>query len=57
MKDDAVGSFLRFFFGFMLFISISFGVTIAVNAYTTQQSQQQAATAALQAMLKPAGTK
>ena len=51
MNDSPVGNFLRFFLGFMLFISISFGVTFAVNSYSTQQAVEQQAAAALQAML------
>jgi hypothetical protein len=54
MKESPVGTFLRFFFGFMLFISVSFGVTIAVNTLTEKQSADQQTAAALQAMLKPA---
>lgn len=49
--ETPVGSFLRFFLGFMLFISISFGVTLAVNSYTANQSIEQQTAAALQAML------
>lgn len=51
MNEGPVGSFLRFFLGFMLFISISFGVTIAVNVYASKQGAEQQTAAALQAML------
>jgi len=49
-----VSSFTRFFFGFTLLISISFGVTYAVQKFATGQdaARQQAAAAA--AMLKQA---
>ena len=49
---NSVNSFLRFFTGFMLFISLSFGITLAVNSYTTKQDQEKQTAAALQAMLK-----
>jgi len=52
MNQSPVGNFLRFFLGFMLFISISFGITFAVNSYTQKQSVDQQTAAALQAMLK-----
>ena len=47
-----MGSFLKFFVGFTLFISISFGVTFAVNEYTLTKSVDEQAAAALQAMLE-----
>ena len=48
MEPTPVGSFTRFAFGFLLFISISFGVTFAVQTYATSQdaAKQQAASAA-----------
>ena len=52
MSPSPVNSFLRFFLGFMLFISISFGVTLAVNAYSAQQTASAQSAAALQAMLQ-----
>ena len=52
MQSSPLGSFTRFLFGFTLLISISFGVTYAVQKYATGQdaAKQQAAAAA--AMLK-----
>lgn len=52
-RESAVGSFLKFSIGFMVFISISFGVTIAVNAYSQKQQAERQTAAALQAMLAP----
>jgi len=52
MESAPLSSFLRFFIGFMLFISMSFGVTFAVNSYTASQEKTQQTAAALQAMLK-----
>ncbi len=48
MAPTPVGSFARFFFGFVLLISISFGLTFAVQKYATSQdaAKQQAAAAA-----------
>ena len=48
MEPTPVGSFTRFAFGFLLFISISFGVTFAVQTYAAGQdaAKQQAAAAA-----------
>ena len=50
--ESPVGSFLRFFIGFMLFISISFGVALTVNSYTAKQSAEQQTAAALKAVLE-----
>jgi hypothetical protein len=47
MQPSATGSFLKFTMGFLVFISLSFGLTYAVNSYTTAQQQQQAAAAAM----------
>lgn len=52
MQESAVGSFMRFSIGFLTFISLSIGITVAVNAYTTQQATQKQTASALQAMLK-----
>ena len=49
---DSTGSFFRFFIGFVVFLSVSFGVTFAVNVYATKQDAQRQAAAALQALLK-----
>jgi hypothetical protein len=52
MTPAPLGSFFRFVIGFMLLISISFGVTYAVQKYAISQQAQQQTAAALQAMLK-----
>ena len=44
-------SFLRFVIGFTVFISVSFGVTYAVNSYTVAQQQEEQTAAAFQAMV------
>jgi len=48
MSPSPVGSFMRFFIGFSVFISLSFGITFAVQKYATSQdaAKQQAAAAA-----------
>ncbi|MDO8514638.1 MAG: hypothetical protein Q7S50_03785 [bacterium] len=48
MEPTPASSFARFSFGFLLLISISFGVTFAVQKYATSQdaARQQAAAAA-----------
>lgn len=51
MQESAVGSFFKFAIGFMVLVSVSLGVTVAVNVYTEQQGAEQQTAAALQAML------
>ena len=43
---------MRFFVGFMLFISVSFGVTFAVQKYTISQEVAKQQAAAIEAMLE-----
>lgn len=52
MKPAPVGSFVRFLVGFLTFIGVSLGVTVAVNSYAVAQSQAEHA-AALQALIQP----
>jgi hypothetical protein len=52
MNPTPVGSFVRFLVGFLTFVTVSFGVTVGVNAYASGQSAQQQAAAAFSAMLK-----
>ena len=52
MNPTPFASFLRFLIGFMLFISISFGVTFAVNSYTSARDEAQQAAAAEALMLQ-----
>lgn len=54
MSPQPVSEFFKFTLGFLVFISVSFGVTFAVNSYTVAQTADQQAAAAIQAMLKPA---
>ena len=54
MAPSPVGSFTRFLFGFTLLISISFGVTFAVQKYASGQDAQKQQAAALSAMLEEA---
>ena len=53
MQPAPVGSFVRFTVGFLTFITVSFGVTIAANTYAMHRDAQQQTASALQAMLKP----
>lgn len=52
MNPSPIGSFAKFTIGFLVFISVSLGVTIAVNSYTDGQGQAQQTAAAIQALLK-----
>ena len=44
-------SFLKFTFGFLLFIGLSIGITYAVNVYTTQQTAAANQATALKALV------
>lgn len=50
-QPSAIDSFLRFLFGFFIFIGVSFGVTVAVSRYTLQQQADTTEAAALHALL------
>jgi len=52
MSPSPVGSFTRFFFGFTLLISISFGLTFAVQKYASGQDADRQQAAAAAAMLE-----
>ena len=52
MQPAPVGSFLKFLVGFLTFISVSFGVTIAVNSYATTKDVHQEAAVAKALMLE-----
>jgi hypothetical protein len=52
MTPAPVGSFVRFLVGFLTFISVSLGLTIAVNTYASAKDTQQAAAAAKALMLQ-----
>lgn len=51
MRQSPTGSFFKFTIGFLVFISVSFGVTFAVSSVTLQQAKIEAAAAARHAML------
>jgi hypothetical protein len=42
---------LRFVLGFFVFIGVSFGVTVGVNAYTAKQTAAASQASALRALL------
>lgn len=46
MPRSSVSSFMRFVTGMFVFISLSFGITYAVNSYTMSQEKVQTAAAA-----------
>lgn len=46
------GSFVRFLTGFLTLITMSFGLTYAVNAYSTAKNAEQSAAAAKAKMLQ-----
>jgi hypothetical protein len=52
MQQSPTGSFLKFTMGFVTFIALSFGLTIAVTNYTKAESAQQQAAAAIAVMLQ-----
>ncbi len=52
MAPSPVSSFTKFLFGFTLLISISFGVTFAVQTYAAGQDAQKQQAAAAAAMLE-----
>jgi len=49
--QSATESFLKFAFGFLLFIGLSIGLTYAVNTYTAQQTAAANQAAAYQALI------
>jgi hypothetical protein len=50
-NSSATESFLKFAFGFLLFIGLSIGITYVVNTYTAQQTAAANQAAALQALI------
>jgi hypothetical protein len=52
MSPSPLGGFVKSVIGFLLFISISLGVTMAVNSYAASQDQVHQTAAAIQALLK-----
>jgi hypothetical protein len=49
--QSATESFLKFTFGFLLFIGLSIGITYAVNVYTAQQTAAANQAAAFKALV------
>ena len=45
MPQSPTNSFFKFLTGFLVFISLSFGITYAVNTYTVAQEKAQTAAA------------
>jgi hypothetical protein len=54
MQETPAGSFLRFFLGFLIFISLSVGLTVFTNSYLVKQEGDQHAAAAKALMLQQA---
>lgn len=54
MNPTPASSFVRALVGFLTFITVSFGVTIAVNTYASAQDREQAAAAAAARLNAPA---
>ncbi len=51
-QSTPAGSFIKFLTGFLTLITLSFGLTYAVNTYATQKDGQQAAAAAKAKLVK-----
>lgn len=52
MNPAPVGSFVRFLVGFLTFISVSLGLTVAVNHYAQSGDAQKQQAAAFEALVK-----
>ncbi len=52
MQPSPTGSFLKFVLGFVTFLVLSFGLTLAVSSYTNTQNKEQQAAAAEASMLQ-----
>lgn len=52
MQQSATGSFLKFTFGFVTFLVVSFALTLSVSGYTKDRDAKQAAAVALALMLE-----
>lgn len=51
-KTTPAGSFIKFLTGFLTLITLSFGLTYAVNTYATARDSAAAAASAKEEMLK-----
>ena len=49
--QSSLQSFLRFAIGFMVFISVSFGVTFAVNTISAKQEKERQTAAAFDVLM------
>jgi hypothetical protein len=54
MQPTPAGSFIKFLTGFLTLITLSFGLTYAVNSYASARDASQAAAAAKAKLLKEA---
>lgn len=52
-QTTPAGSFIKFLTGFLTLITLSFGLTYAVNSYATTRDAAQAAAVAKAKMLEP----
>ena len=52
MTMTSASSFLQFTIGFLMFISVSFIVTFAVNTYEVSKSAEEQTAAAIETMLE-----
>jgi hypothetical protein len=52
MQPTPAGSFIKFLTGFLTLITLSFGLTYAVNAYTNRRNLEAASAAATQKLLQ-----
>lgn len=53
--QSAAGSFAKFTIGFLVFISLSLGLTVGVEKFAKQKDKAEMEAAALRAMLDPLG--
>jgi len=53
MRPTPTSSFVRSVIGFAVFLSISFGVTYAVNTMTAEETREEQVAAAAARMLEP----
>ena len=53
MDKSPLGSFAKSVIGFLIFISLSLGITVAVNSYESSQQKNDQTASAIQAMLAP----
>lgn len=51
MGGAPLNSFLKFAIGFMVFVSLSLGLTFAVSSYTASRDETHQTASALQALL------